>query len=201
MIRRTFLQHSAFVSIGFLGLSRCVSSGPSKPELFRYGSLVKDPQGYLDLPSGFQYQIISKAGTTMDDGLLLPGMPDGMAAFSTTSGKTILIKNHELSAKSYRYGAFGDKNEKLGQLDQSYFYDYGKGEIPSLGGTSTLVYDEATGQVELEYLSLAGTNRNCAGGLTVKKMSLEQVAVQKRIMVITLKSWLMITSRSLPHSR
>ena len=166
MIRRKFLQNSAVISLGFLGLSRCTSAGSSQTELFRYGALVKDPAGYIDLPPGFQYQIISKSGTTMSDGLLLPGMPDGMAAFSTAAGKTILIRNHELSPKSFRYGAFGDQNEMLGQIDQSMLYDYGKGDIPSLGGTSTVVYDEATGQVELEYLSLAGTNRNCAGGLT-----------------------------------
>ena len=166
MIRRNFLRHCSVISFGFLGLSRCVSSESSRTELFRYGALVKDPEGYLDLPPGFKYQIISKAGTQMSDGLLLPGMPDGMAAFSSTAGKTILIRNHELSPKSFEYGAFGNKNERLGQLDPSMIYDYGKGDIPSLGGTSTLVYDEAIGKVELEYLSLAGTNRNCAGGLT-----------------------------------
>ena len=166
MFRRNFIQNTAVISLGFLGLSRCVSAKSSGTELFRYGALQEDPAGYLDLLAGFKYQIISKGGTTMNDGLLLPGMPDGMAAFPSTSGKVILIKNHELSPKSFRYGAFGDQNERLAQLDKASLYDYGHGEIPSLGGTSTLIYDETTGQVELEYLSLAGTNRNCAGGPT-----------------------------------
>jgi hypothetical protein len=38
--------------------------------------------------------------------------------------------------------------------------------MPSLGGTTTFIYNEATGKVEKQYLSLIGTNRNCAGGVT-----------------------------------
>src|SRR5690606_28544980 len=34
------------------------------------------------------------------------------------------------------------------------------------GGTTTLVLDAATLEVEREYRSLAGTIRNCAGGIT-----------------------------------
>jgi secreted PhoX family phosphatase len=45
-------------------------------------------------------------------------------------------------------------------------YDYGQGVQPSLGGTTTLVYDENKGKLERQFLSLAGTNRNCAGGVT-----------------------------------
>src|SRR3546814_13346250 len=45
-------------------------------------------------------------------------------------------------------------------------YDYGYGNTPSLGGTTTMVYNEQTGKLERQYLSLAGTVRNCAGGPT-----------------------------------
>ena len=37
---------------------------------------------------------------------------------------------------------------------------------PGLGGTTTLVYNENTRVVKQQYLSLAGTYRNCAGGVT-----------------------------------
>src|SRR5690606_7004455 len=37
---------------------------------------------------------------------------------------------------------------------------------PSLGGTTTFVFNEDTQEIEYEYLSLAGTIRNCAGGPT-----------------------------------
>ena len=45
-------------------------------------------------------------------------------------------------------------------------YDAGSGELPCLGGTTTLVYDTQTQTLEKHFLSLAGTIRNCAGGLT-----------------------------------
>jgi secreted PhoX family phosphatase len=45
-------------------------------------------------------------------------------------------------------------------------YDAGKLTKPGLGGTTTLVYNEASGVVEKQFLSLAGTYRNCAGGVT-----------------------------------
>jgi secreted PhoX family phosphatase len=35
-----------------------------------------------------------------------------------------------------------------------------------LGGTTTLVFDTATGRLDRQFLSLAGTQRNCAGGPT-----------------------------------
>ncbi|MGB2245536.1 MAG: alkaline phosphatase PhoX [Flavobacteriaceae bacterium] len=44
-------------------------------------TLQPDPNGYLDLPKGFSYKIISKSGTPMSDGLLVPGRPDGMGTF------------------------------------------------------------------------------------------------------------------------
>jgi hypothetical protein len=37
---------------------------------------------------------------------------------------------------------------------------------PGLGGTTTLIYNETTQIVEEEFLSLVGTYRNCAGGMT-----------------------------------
>ncbi|MFC2176637.1 alkaline phosphatase PhoX, partial [Bacteroidota bacterium] len=53
----------------------------------------------------------------------------------------------------------------LDKLPPANFYDYGKGDLPGLGGTSTLVFNEETMTVERQFLSLAGTYRNCAGGV------------------------------------
>ena len=166
MNRRSFLRQSLYVSLGFIGLSRCTMDRTLSEELFRYGPLVNDPGGYLDLPKGFSYKIISRAGDKMTDGFLVPGAADGMAAFGKEDGKVMLIRNHELLPGSKKHGPFGKNNELLNQLDKSMLYDYGAGEFPSLGGTTNLLYNEATGEVELQYLSLAGTNRNCAGGPT-----------------------------------
>ncbi len=70
-------------------LSRSVeAAGATNPiVLDRYGPLVPDPHRILDLPGGFGYRVISRTGDRMADGLLVPGFPDGMAAFSGSDGK------------------------------------------------------------------------------------------------------------------
>ena len=132
----------------------------------RYGQLVPDPNGLLDLPPGFTYHAFSQTGETMSDGLLVPAAPDGMAAFPARNGKTILVRNHELDIAEDQRGAFGEKNEKLGRPHLDAMYDAGQKTKPPLGGTTTLVYDTKTQRLETHYLSLAGTVRNCAGGPT-----------------------------------
>ena len=160
--RRYFLKTAAAVSVGFTGLQRNVAyaAGVSAG----YGPLLMDPGGIIDLPAGFSYRVLSRTGDAMSDGLLVPGGPDAMAAFAGPQGRTLLVCNHELTAGSLAAGGFGEKNERLGQLDREWFYDYGRG-TPALGGTSTLVLDPK-GEVERHYMSLAGTIRNCAGGPT-----------------------------------
>jgi hypothetical protein len=54
----------------------------------------------------------------------------------------------------------------MDKISKTKIYDYAKGERTCLGGTTTFIYDEKSGAVELEYLSLVGTVRNCAGGMT-----------------------------------
>ena len=166
MKRRSFLLQSTYISLGFIGLSRCTMDRKPSQELFVYGPLSKDPASYLDLPKGFSYKIISKAGNEMTDGFFVPGAADGMAAFGKSDGKVMLVRNHELSPNAKAHGPFGEDNALLNKLDKNLIYDYGGGDLPSLGGTTNLLYNEVTGQVELEYLSLVGTNRNCAGGPT-----------------------------------
>jgi len=47
---------------------------PSDPRIInKYGPMVKDPKGILNLPSGFTYKIIAQEGAIMDDGLTHPG--------------------------------------------------------------------------------------------------------------------------------
>ncbi len=129
-----------------------------------YGPLVKDPLGVLDLPEGFTYKVISKQGEPMDDGLLVPGKPDGMAAFSAEDGKVIVVRNHEIVPTDKELGAFGLENANLSAISKDDFYEFGSGEFPGLGGTSTFVFNEETMEIEKQFLSLAGTYRNCAGG-------------------------------------
>lgn len=175
MKRRNFLRQSSMVSLGFVGLHSFVSSCASNPKEIAsfptalsegYGPLLKDPEGILMLPQGFSYQIISRQGDQMIDGFFVPGLADGMATFSAPDGRTIVVRNHEVSPGNPEQGAFGKELELLPNLLSQQLYDYGRGELPCLGGTTTFVYNGATGKIEEQYLSLAGTIRNCAGGPT-----------------------------------
>ncbi len=169
--RRQFLRSSTLatasvaVSLGFLGCSRTllqkVPGLASTPYAFK-----PSPNRLLDLPEGFTARAFSRTGEKMDDGLWVPGKHDGMAAYPGPNGKTILIRNHELNVTDKTIGAFGWNNEKIERAALDKFYDAGSGELPALGGTTTLVYNTTTQTLEKHFLSLAGTLRNCAGGLT-----------------------------------
>ncbi|MCF8465293.1 MAG: PhoX family protein [Flavobacteriales bacterium] len=169
--RRDFIRSSGFIGIGFIGLKlyACgdkVASGDAAAALaLDYGPLVKDPLGVLDLPEGFSYKVISTQGNPMDDGLLVPGKPDAMGTFEGEAGRIIIVRNHEIVPTDKNLGAFGMDNVNLGAIPKEDFYEFGKGDFPGLGGTTTLIFNEETQEVEKEFLSLAGTYRNCAGGL------------------------------------
>lgn len=168
MKRRHFLKQSPCVAAAFLGLERLLMAGASAALPLRplYGPLVKDPRGLLDLPAGFSYRVVSRFGEKMADGHRVPGLFDGMAAFPGGEGRIILVRNHELALKNTDIGPFKDNRSLPPGLDPSLLHDAGDahGRQPSLGGTTTVVYDPATGKTEKQYLSLMGTDRNCAGG-------------------------------------
>jgi secreted PhoX family phosphatase len=125
-----------------------------------YGPLVRDPAGFLDLPEHFSYRSISQLGTKMDDGLIVPDRADGMGCFALPGGRHALVRNHELSPRNIDDGAYRGK-EATGAA-----YDRLADGRPLPGGTTTIVLDDATGRVVSQHLSLAGTIRNCAGGVT-----------------------------------
>ncbi len=172
--RRQFLSYgavaaaSAAVGYGFSGVGRkLLRRVPGfKPKSEPPYKFVPAPNQLLDLPEGFHCHAFSRVGELMDDGLWVPGKHDGMAAFSGPNGKTILIRNHELTATDKIVGPFGWNNERIQRVDTDKFYDLGSKELPCLGGTTTLVYDTRTGTLEKHFLSLVGTIRNCAGGPT-----------------------------------
>lgn len=120
---------------------RAIAAGP-------YGSLVTDPLGVLDLPSGFQYKRLSETGQTMIDGYKVPGGHDGMAAFASGSN-TVLIRNHELGTSGTGVGAPNSS----------------KYNTNARGGCTKLVVDSSRNLVSHRGV-LAGTVRNCAGGPT-----------------------------------
>ena len=174
--RRKFIKQSSLVSMGFFGLQTFVNSCKTNPGSginsfpeklsTGYGPLLEDPEGLLNLPKGFSYKVISKRGNPMIDGFLVPGNPDGMATFAAPNGHVVIVRNHEISPGDLNNAAFGTDMSLLDKLPQSGFYDFGRGKQPCLGGTTTIVYNTENQEVIHEYLSLTGTVRNCAGGLT-----------------------------------
>ncbi|MEP4078975.1 alkaline phosphatase PhoX [Haloferula sp.] len=160
--RRKFLGTAG---LAFLGLQRYAQSAPSSRVIEPHGPLIPDPDKILDLPKGFSYRIISKRGDRMTDGFKVPGKHDGMAAFPGPDGKVVLVRNHELRLKMTGEGPFANNFQYPKELDLDLSHDPGKGgKRPYIGGTTNVVFDPKTGEVITEFLSLTGTDTNCAGG-------------------------------------
>ncbi len=169
--RREFLVRGSAFSLGFAGLGLLYKSNPSFAAALRtagpgYGPLIPDPAGIIDLPRGFSYAVFSRAGEEMDDGLLMPGKHDGMAAFPAGDARVALVRNHEMQAKWTKLSPFGPNAQRLAKVDPAFVYDRGGGSTPELGGTSTTIYNLRTAKVERQFMSLLGTSYNCAGGPT-----------------------------------
>ena len=161
--RREFLNSSATL-ISFIGLRKYITSVPTQKVSpgAGHGPLVRDEKKVVELPAGFDYQVISRAGERMNDGFFVPAAHDGMAAFPGPNGTTVLVRNHELDLNMLAEGPFGPGAELRSRLDSSLIYD----QAPGPGGTTTLVYDTRRKTLERQSLSLTGTIRNCAGGPT-----------------------------------
>lgn len=129
-------------------------SGGDSGATLPYGPLHKDPDGLLDLPEGFSYRVLSRLGDAMDDGGTVPDRADGMGCFALPGNRIALVRNHELKPG----------HDTGGRLAIGYDRTDDGDIMP--GGTTTLVLDAATLKVLHQYRSLAGTIRNCAGGVT-----------------------------------
>src|SRR5687767_9583820 len=183
--RRRLLQNSSAVTVGFAALRAlpgCAASAdaaetskapattprtqPTTKPLEPPTVFKPDGKHLFDLPPGFKYTVVSHIGQKMDDGLWVPGKADGMCAFPGPGGKTVLVRNHELTEGDKKDGPFGEKYELFNKIDKSLMYDAGSGRFPCLGGTTNIVYDTKTQKTEKVFMSLAGTQRNCAGGPT-----------------------------------
>lgn len=119
-----------------------------------YGPLVSaGPE--LDLPKGFSYTVVSRAGAPMSDGNPTPNSFDGMAAFALPNGNIRLVRNHENRDPARRARLKGDA---------STAYDAKGG-----GGTTSLelrIGSDGAPELVRDFISLNGTIVNCAGGPT-----------------------------------
>ncbi|MGH2839647.1 MAG: alkaline phosphatase PhoX, partial [Solirubrobacteraceae bacterium] len=117
-----------------------------------YGPLITDPAGILSLPEGFTYKIVARSGvTTLESGEKTPDDPDGTASFVRHGGDgSVLIQNHEIG---------GSERNPVPHLP-GFVYD-----ARARGGTTNIEVDHDGNRVR-QYVSLAGTHNNCAGGRT-----------------------------------
>jgi len=163
--RRELLRNSALTGAGIMlagsfgplfdvGMASAKGAGQTAG----YGPLVADPAGLLDLPDGFRYRVLyrSQAWSTLgvtpsslSTGDVAPNAPDGTGSFFGPLFGTILVQNKELSA-----GDPGPVPHTVPTYDPD-----------ALGGTTNLVVD-FQGRLVRHYPSIAGTIRNCAGGVT-----------------------------------
>ncbi|ABW13581.1 protein of unknown function DUF839 [Parafrankia sp. EAN1pec] len=154
--RRQVVVGTGAAGLGFT-LSGAVSSvfagtaSAATPKKFAgYGELVPDPKGLVDLPSGFRYTVLSRAGVdSLTGGGVVPGAPDGTYAFPLGPGRSVLVRNHELSPGG----------TDLVPQRPGITYD-----PAAPGGTTTVTV--AGDRLLSAVPSLAGTIRNCAGGNT-----------------------------------
>lgn len=162
--RRHFNQ--GLLAVALSGLSHHVMATSKANKLLSghkaYGPLQSDPNGLLDLPEGFEYEIISRLGDRMTDGLPVPDRADGMGCLPLDKERLVLVRNHELSPSNAYPFSHSSLANKINDL--AYDRDVKKGPLP--GGTSHIVYNVKSKRVEKQFMSLLGTIRNCSGGIT-----------------------------------
>ena len=152
--RRRFLAASAAAAGGaalagpFAGFLAAPAAGAAPPVALGPVPDLRDGIVRLHLPPGFQYRSFhdTEQPVTLDDGTLLPGRHDGMAAFRGRHGNVVLVRNHEVNNP---VPAFGDASKA---------YD------PMAGGGTTTIEVTRYGEVVRAFTSLNGTQMNCSGG-------------------------------------
>jgi uncharacterized protein len=146
--RRQLLQAGALAAGGTALATVAGAQTGSRGGSARYGELLSDPGGLLDLPEGFDYRIIAGEGDLLSNGMTVPSHPDGGAAFAWRDGATVLVHNHELDA--------GEGPPVEGKRP----YD-----VAQPGGTTAIVVDSHRSVVDAFVVS-SGTINNCSGGAT-----------------------------------
>jgi uncharacterized protein len=157
--RRRFLARAAQLAGGsllggglFQGLVARGARAQQEPDSAGYGPLEPRPsentgEVYLALPPDFTYTVFGRTGVPMSDLRPTPPLHDGMAAFPGPGGTVRLVRNHEVPSTGPALGL--PAYDPLAQ-----------------GGTTTLEVDPVARLPRREFLSLAGTSTNCAGGPT-----------------------------------
>jgi secreted PhoX family phosphatase len=159
--RRGFIAGGAAVAAGvslagpFEGLVAHAAMPAGRRRSDGYGPLSptadeRDGTVRLDLPDGFSYRTFHTTGTALSDGTTVPARPDGMAAFRGRHGNSILVRNHEINGPGTPIGGNGALYDPM-----------------TRGGTVTVEVDPHGNVIAgSDYVSLQGSQNNCAGGRT-----------------------------------
>ncbi|MET9426002.1 alkaline phosphatase PhoX [Streptomyces sp. NPDC006540] len=164
LTRREFTKQSALTGAG-VALTGAVGSLATAPgalaeegerhgnEAPGYGPLIPDPAGMLALPAGFTYRVLTRSGVTkLESGEFTPGKHDGTATFEGPRGVTLLVVNHELKGERAKVA-------HPVPLTEGLVYD------PAAPGGCSVVESHRSGEVA-QWVGIAGTVQNCAGGTT-----------------------------------
>ena len=177
--RRTFVKNlasaagAAIVTPSVAGLVACGDvAGPGdfgetavpvkptdSPIINPYGELVRSvdcPE--LDIPEHFRCIRLSSGGrpSSVRDGLVVPNGFDGMAAFPLPNGNVRLIRNHEMD----------DYADEAVPIGEPHYDGRASGGTTSLEVSVAVSGSEVAVELVDEFVSLAGTMVNCAGGPT-----------------------------------
>ncbi|MEO8042208.1 MAG: alkaline phosphatase PhoX [Acidobacteriota bacterium] len=166
MDRRSFISvlgvSSGSLALACSGLSRRAETFAATADLSRlqspgYGELIPTAskntgEVFLALPNGFEYNVIGRAQSPLADGRPTPHLHDGMATFKVRNELRI-VRNHEVSG-----GKVPQPGSAIGAANH---YDETAG-----GGTTTLIINPKTREIERSFVSLSGTLINCCGGAT-----------------------------------
>ncbi|MFD8552044.1 alkaline phosphatase PhoX [Streptomyces fradiae] len=141
-------------AVGALGTAPgAVAAPPERGGGLGYGPLLDDPAGVLALPAGFSYRVLTHSGVTrLESGEFTPERHDGTAAFPGPRGVTLLVNNHELKGPRAKW-------RHPVPLAEGLVYD------PAAAGGCTVVEAHRDGTTA-EWVGIAGTSTNCAGGAT-----------------------------------
>jgi len=155
--RRTLLRGAAAVAGGaalggpFAGFITRPAFADRDDQPFRQLRAIPDLRDgvvRLWLPEDFQYRSFhdTEVPVTLDDGTVLPGRHDGMAAFRGPGGNVLLVRNHEINNPGAPFGNAAAAYDSAGR-----------------GGTTTVEVTKF-GEVVRSFTSLNGTQMNCSGG-------------------------------------
>jgi uncharacterized protein len=149
--RKTFLQ-GVVVATGGAALwpfaDVVAAANTPRHRTLRPVADLRDGKVRLHLAEGFEYRSFHDTDgppIVLNDGTVLPGRHDGMAAFPGPEGKVWLVRNHEVNGPTTAFGPGTPYDARTG------------------GGTTTTLVD-GQGNVYESFTSLNGTQMNCMGG-------------------------------------